>query len=151
MWIFTKDQNNYDYISLNFCFLLLLFILTLTQNMFFGLTLICIGLLFFYLKFQGFVLAENSVLTIGVYTVIWGLITIVVAATNFTYEHWIKAGFAAGVFLGVGIYQGIIKAVKCREKITAVCAEIKAYTTGNGGTYFEPLFLIAIRDAGIHH
>lgn len=121
-------------------FILLVLFASVTQNMLFlGMALISIGLLFFFLKMKGMALATRAVCNVGIYACLWGALTIAASMANSAYEGWIFAEGFGGMFLLLGIYQGFVKAVVCREKAAAVYLGAKLRGTGVG-TYYEPLF-----------
>lgn len=84
-------------------------------------------------------LAPRALFIAGIYVCLWGILTIAAAIANSEYEGWIFAEGCGGVFLLLGIYQGVVKAVVCREKTAAVYLGAKPYGVGVG-TYYEPFF-----------
>lgn len=126
---------------MTFLFLFFIVLASTTQNMvFFGIALLLIGSLFFYLKIKGIAVESGTVLIMGVYCVVWGLLTIVESIMHFGYQGWIFAEGFGGVFLWLGIYQGIIKVIVCKERVSAIYMGAKPHSTSKGGTYYEPFF-----------
>lgn len=124
-----------------FIFLFLIILATTTQNMiFFGLALLILGALFFYLKVMGMATDPNAILIAGVYCVVWGIMTVVASITNSSVEPWIFTDGLGGIFLLCGIYQGIINVIVCREKVSAIYMGAKSYITDKGRTYYSPFF-----------
>lgn len=126
---------------MTFLFLLFVVLAVTIENMFFlGIALLIIGALFSYIKIRGMTADPKATLFMGVYCIVWGLIIVVASVTHSGYEGWIVAEGFGGVFLVLGIYQGIIKVIVCKEKVTAIYMGSKPYSTGKGVTYYEPLF-----------
>lgn len=125
----------------------LLILTSMTQNLvFFGILVLSTGLLCLYLKNKGMALAPRAVSIAGLYAIIWGIVTIVAAIIKADAEKWIFVEGLAGVFLGLGIYQGVVKAVICRKKVTAIYSGARPHTSQKGGTYYEPFFSYRYQD-----
>lgn len=135
------EERNLIILVWIFLFILLVVCAAVTQNIvFFGIALLSIGVLFFYLKSKGMALAPGAVWIMGIYAVVWGLLLIAASFIDGDYVKWIFAEGLAGVFLGLGIYQGIGKAIMCRETVSAVFLGAKPHSSGRGGTFYEPYF-----------
>ncbi|MDE7426003.1 MAG: DUF3592 domain-containing protein [Lachnospiraceae bacterium] len=136
-------------LALFMTFLLLFFIVltSMTENMvFFGIALLIIGFLFFYIENKGMAVKPGAVFIMGVYSVVWGLLTIAESIMHLGYQGWIFAEGFGGVFLWFGIYQGIIKVIACKERVTAIYMGTKTYTTRKGGRYYNPMFSYIYQD-----
>lgn len=125
----------------------LLILTSMTQNLvFFGIVLLSTGLLFLYLKKEGMALAPRAVSIMGLYAIIWGIVMIAVSIMKVDAAGWIFVEGLAGVFLGMGIHQGVVKAVICREKVTAIYSGARPHTSQKSGTYYEPVFSYRYQD-----
>ncbi len=112
-----------------------------TGNMYFlGAAFLILGALFFYLIYMGMARDAKALILSGIYVTIWGVLIIGASLTKSEYEAWIFAEGFGGAFLGLGIYQGVIKAVTCKEKITACFMGAKTRSAGRGGSFYEPVF-----------
>lgn len=121
-------------------FIILFFIIltATTQNMLFlGIALLIFGVLFFYLK--GMAADPRAILIMGVYCVVWGIMTVVASITHSGLEIWVFADGCGFIILWGGIYLGIIEVILCKEKVSAVYMGAKLYTTKRSGHY-APFF-----------
>ena len=104
-----------------------------------GIALLVVGTVF--IRYKNRSASPTAVFVMGSYAVIWGSLTL---ALPFFCEglemRLFLAGFG-GMFLGIGIYQGIAKPLLCREQITAIYMGARPCRGGRyGWTYYDPIF-----------
>lgn len=130
---------------------LLLGILMIITNeiVFFGIAALCIGMLFIYLKVKGPAAAPVALTVAGIYAIVWGILIITapiikqysfLEQTSMGYEGCIFTEGLAGMFLSIGVYQGIAKAILCREKVSAIYVGAIEHRSRRGIKLYEPKF-----------
>lgn len=120
-------------------FLILFIIAVLTQNMsIWGIALLSIGSVFVW--YQKKAVSPKALLLMGIYAVIWGLLTLAGPYLGSDYAMCVFMEGLGGIFLMIGTYQGIIKPIVCREEVTAIYMGATHYTGSKGITRYDPIF-----------
>lgn len=129
-------------------FLLLTILAVCTQNtVLWGMALLCIGSL--YIVYRNKAAAPSVTLVMGIYAVVWGLLTWAVPVVSSDYAGWVLPEGFGGLLLGLGIYQGFVKALLCRERVIAIYMRAKSHRSVGRGitvTYYEPVFAYRYRN-----
>lgn len=120
--------------------LALIVIAMFTQSVFFwGLALVVVGTVF--VRYKNKSASPTAVFVMGIYAVIWGSLTLAIPFFCEGVEVWVFLAGFGGMFMGIGIYQGIAKPLLCREQITAIYMGARACRGGRyGRTYYDPIF-----------
>ena len=121
-------------------FLVLTVIAAFMQSVsFWGYALLVVGTVF--IRYKNKSAAPTAVFVMGSYAVIWGSLTLVFPFFREGSEMWVFLAGFGGMFLGIGIYQGIVKPFMCREQVTAIYMGARPCRGGRyGWTYYDPFF-----------